>query len=302
MSSQKKPSTKQKRPSAPLRIVPWPVSLDSALPIFLHTGYVQHDRPITYLHVHDCLEIGVCHRGSGVFMVGQKVLPFRAGDVSVINHTEVHLAQSAPGTDSEWSWIYLDPIRLVTTIDPTIADATPLGGAGFNNLLSEAKHPDMGRTVRRLMDELSRPRQHHGTIVRVLAAELMTLLHRLPIARPKASSPVFVHEQLAPAMQHLAGHFRDPVDVRLLARRCELSPTHFRRLFLRAVGKSPRAYWLDLRIRMATSLLQATGRSIVEVSQDVGFESLSSFNRQFLKTMKTTPRAWRRGAMNDAPA
>ncbi len=294
MSLQKKPKTEQIQPSPPLKIVLWPVALDPLLPIFAHTGYVQRDRPIRYLHLHDCLELGLCHHGSGVFMVGQKVLPFRAGDVSVINHTEVHLAQSAPGTDSEWSWVYLDPIRLVTTFDATIADATPFAGVGFGNIFDARTYPEIGRVVQRLIDELTTRASHYATAVRVLTAELMTLLHRLPTTPQEPAEAAFVHDQLAPALQHLAGHFRDPVDVRGLAARCHLSPTHFRRLFLRAIGKTPRAYWLDLRIRMATSLLQATGRSVLEVSQDVGFDSLSSFNRQFLKAIRTTPRAWRR--------
>jgi AraC-like DNA-binding protein len=294
MSSQKNAKIVQKRSRPPLRILALPVALDAALPIFLHQGYVQRDRPITFLHVHDCLEIGLCHRGSGIFMVGQKVLPFRAGDVSVINHTEVHLAQSAPGTSSEWSWIYLDPIRLATTIDPAVADATAFAGARFNNVLPEEAYPEIARTVRRLIEELARVRLHHVTIVRVLTVELMGLLHRLPMDRTNGTKQVFVHERLGPAMQHLAGHFRDPVDVQLLARQCELSLSHFRRLFQRAIGKSPRAYWLNLRIRMAASLLQATARGIMQISQDVGFESLSSFNRQFLKTIGVTPRAWRK--------
>src|SRR5687768_4151735 len=98
----------QKRSSG-LEIVFAPIPLDPELPITGGLPFVQADNPITLLHYHDCLELGYCFSGSGIFMVGEKVLPFGAGDVAFINHTEVHLAQSAPGTHSEWTWIYLDP-------------------------------------------------------------------------------------------------------------------------------------------------------------------------------------------------
>jgi len=66
-------------------------------------------------------------------------------------------------------------------------------------------------------------------------------------------------------------------------------------VFVSTIGRPPRAYWHDLRMRMAASLLRTTARSVLQISQDVGFETLSSFNRVFRATFATTPRAWRAG-------
>ena len=286
----------QKR-SFPLQIQYAPISLDAALPIQGGAPFVQQDRPITFLHVHDCLEIGYCYSGSGVFMVGEKVLPFAAGDVSFINHTEVHLAQSAPGTASEWTWIYLDPVRLVRHPDAQTSrlDPTPLAGPRFANLLRAERHPALARAVLRMIDELRHDYAGRADALRALTWELMTLMHR---QRPPARGTRPTRQQydrLAPALQYLAQRYVDPVDISKLADRCGMSQAHFRRVFVGAIGRSPRAYWLDLRLRMAVSLLRSSSRSVLQISQDVGFDTLSSFNRQFRTAFDTTPRSWRKG-------
>jgi len=289
----KRPLTKPKR-SPPLEIVLAPISLDPRRPIGGGEPHVQQDQPITWLHVHDCLELGYCFSGSGVFMVGEKILPFRAGDVSIINHTEPHLARSAPGTASQWTWIYLDPLRLMPAgMEMAMLDPTPLAGPSFGNLKHESDHPALSRVVLRMIEELrGRPRGFEA-VLRSLTVELMTLLHRITPASDVQTAPGY--DRLAPAMQYLAQRYTDPIDIALLARRCHLSDPHFRRLFHRSIGRGPREYWHDLRMRMAASLLKTTTRSVLTISQDVGFDTLSSFNRVFRATFGTNPRAWRRG-------
>jgi len=50
------------------------VPLDRMLPVRGGEPFIQADHPITFLHVHDCLEIGYCFSGRGIFIVGEKVL------------------------------------------------------------------------------------------------------------------------------------------------------------------------------------------------------------------------------------
>jgi len=292
-SSHKLAKTMQKR-SFPVQIIDAPVRLNPVCPIDGGDPFEQQDRPITFLHRHNCLELGYCFSGSGVFVVGEKVLPFGAGDVTFINHTEVHLARSAPGTSSHWAWIYLDPIRLVghSTADASTLDPTPWGGPSFCNVLKGANHPHVARVVARMVQELRGRERGYAQALRALTWELMTLMHRLPI--PNASAvPRRDFDRLAPALHYLSHRYMERVNVQKLAGLCKLSEAQFRRVFVSTIGRPPRAYWHDLRMRMAASLLRTTARPVLEISQDVGFETLSSFNRVFRATFTTTPRAWR---------
>ena len=45
---------------------------------------------------------------------------------------------------------------------------------------------------------------------------------------------------------------------------------------------------------MAEHLLRTTARPVLEISEEVGFGSVSSLNRQFLRAYGLSPRAFRR--------
>lgn len=273
-----------------------PIPLDPAFPIEASPTIEHSDDPITYLHVHQCLEVGYCHEGSGIFMIGDKVRTYHGGDVTLINHTEVHLARSLPGTISRWTWINLDPLALVAPsgADAWLVDPTPLAGPGFENIFSPERVPAAGRVALRLIEEIRGDAEGRALAVRSLVCELMTLAHRQAKGADGAPSRPD-YERLAPALSWMAHHYAEPADVGALARRCGLSEPHFRRLFLRTLGRTPLNYWHDLRLSMAASLLRSTAHSVLEIGQMVGFESPSSLNRQFRVRYAMNPRAWRGG-------
>lgn len=289
----------QKRTS-PLRIIQHPIGLDPRLPVFGGQPSTQADRPIDYLHVHECLELGYCHSGHGIFMVGEKILPYATGDAIFITPAEPHLARSAPGTRSEWSWLYADPARLCSPAesDPAWPDLASLAGADFGNVFTPREHPEIVAAVRRLADESLRRPPGHALVLRALVTEIVVRVRR---ARPPARRSAHLshpadYERLAPALQALARDHTKPVRIPALATRCRLGEAHFRRLFRRVFGVGPLAYVHDLRLRTAASLLRATELPVLTISLEVGFESLSSFNRLFRARLGVSPREWRRGA------
>ncbi len=79
-----------------------------------------------------------------------------------------------------------------------------------------------------------------------------------------------------------------------LAELCCMSVPTLRRKFLQSVGYAPNDYLHRIRIKNAVSLLSNPNLSILDISAAVGYQSISSFNRQFLKIMKKTPNEARR--------
>lgn len=258
----------------------------------------QHDKPITYLHLHDILEVGYCHSGSGVFVVEDKVLPYEQGDVSIINDKELHLAQSTKGTVSEWTWIMIDPVRLLGAhVGETAGLSTaPLCGPDFRNIIAHSEHPEVVSLVREIMAEMREKKPGYRSSVRGIVWSLMMRLHRLPgrMTGLPADTKRTEMERIAPALQMLTTRYMDPLRVDEMAAACYMSLTHFRRVFRLAVGKSPLQYLNHLRIQMASSLLASTDRPVLEISLDVGFATLSSFNRHFRAQKEMSPREWRR--------
>lgn len=280
----------------------FPIRFSDDLPITMHYPHVHPDSPIQHLHMHDCWELGHCFDGDGIFMVGSKLMSFTTGAVTLIGPDEPHLAQSLTGTKSRWAWIYFDPFALMTCIDPTMQhlDPSPLKGNHFSNLVTEDQHPLLAELLKALVSELQTPQADRTVMLPSLFAQILLQFKRLSphvaLADDVDTTPTrHLLARLAPAMQYLARHYAQPLSVDALAQMCHVSESHFRRLFQDAHAMSPQRYWLTMRIRMAMSLLRSSNASILDISQQVGFQSLSSFNRHFREIQGVTPSQWRRG-------
>lgn len=73
-----------------------------------------------------------------------------------------------------------------------------------------------------------------------------------------------------------------------IARRLGVTHEHLSRQFKRDFEVSPSAYLHQLRLADAPLKL-AKGEGIIDVSQDIGYNDLSRFYKQFRKTTKTSP-------------
>jgi AraC-like DNA-binding protein len=87
--------------------------------------------------------------------------------------------------------------------------------------------------------------------------------------------------------------YRDPLDVRELARAAKLSPAHFSREFKREFGESPHQYLQMRRLERAAALLRNTDRSVADICLTVGLRSVGSFTTSFGRAFGMTPTQYR---------
>ena len=99
-----------------------------------------------------------------------------------------------------------------------------------------------------------------------------------------------------------AAYERD-LDVAALARLACCSPSHFIRSFKETFGETPHRYLQRRRVERAMHLLRTTGLPVTEVCWAVGFASLGTFTRTFVRVVGETPTAYRRrGPLPAVPA
>ena len=87
--------------------------------------------------------------------------------------------------------------------------------------------------------------------------------------------------------------YREPLDVRALARAAHLSPAHFSREFRRAFGEPPHKYLLTRRLERAAALLRNTDHSVADICFTVGLRSVGSFTTSFRRVYGLSPTAYR---------
>jgi AraC-like DNA-binding protein len=79
-----------------------------------------------------------------------------------------------------------------------------------------------------------------------------------------------------------------------LAAAVDMHPDNLGRLFKIIVNRKMGEYINELRINDAAAKLLETSENIINIAYSVGFDSLRTFNRVFLKTMQMTPEQYRK--------
>ncbi|HEY3251490.1 MAG TPA: AraC family transcriptional regulator [Ignavibacteria bacterium] len=109
----------------------------------------------------------------------------------------------------------------------------------------------------------------------------------------KYSTRMEILRRLNYAKDYIYSNYSEKIDLDTLAKVACLSPHHFLRSFKNAFGQTPHNFLTTRRIESAKELLINSGKSITEICQLVGFESLSSFGVLFKKHHGMAPERFR---------
>ena len=119
------------------------------------------------------------------------------------------------------------------------------------------------------------------------------LEHEAPLCLPTSGDPV-VSAVMEYTREHLAG-----VTVAEVCAAVGVSERTLRRQFGEATGITWRHYLLESRLLRAMALLTEPGRTVMSVSVEVGFDSVSAFTRAFACFAGETPSADRSRVLSD---
>ena len=287
-------------PNRPSAVQAMPILLDPAFPI--HAPYLDRlhfSRPhrADFLHYHRSWEIGICLQGRGIFFIGSRVYHYNAGDVSISAPDVVHIAQSDPERISGWKFLDVDLQGMLRSM-PEFADV--LAEITYSGVLRPDEHPLIAPLVLLILEELRFARPHSATLIRLKVAELALHLDRLKNHRSPVSDVPALVDEISPAVLYIANHYQENITLAQLADMCAKSVSSFRRTFSQAMRTSPFEYLYHVRIKAAINLLQSTRLPVAEIAERVGYQSLSSFNRHFLRIAGTSPMNCRKQREGDA--
>jgi len=104
------------------------------------------------------------------------------------------------------------------------------------------------------------------------------------------------HPKLSAVIREMENHIEDPISPAVMARDVGLSTRQLERLFRRYLNRSPKRYYMELRLSKARNLLMQTDMSVINVALACGFTSPSHFSKCYRAQYNTTPYR-ERGAM-----
>ncbi len=256
----------------------------------------------------DYLIVGI-GSGSGVFTVGDATFPVGKWDVVWVPPDTPHeMRGSSP--EMRCAYLHFDLIRNPAAglwdacIPPGTLDLSefkdmihPKTGTltdAWSGKLELDNGPEAVGLIRAIAAE--RERQVPGCNIRLagMLMELVALIARGLAKGRGAGGAEGAQTRIRKAASTLA-ETGGAMSVGRMAKESAVSGSHFRRLFKKAYGRSPRQAALKERMRQACELLVYSGLNVSEVAGKLGYANVHNFSRAFAKELGVAPGAYRDG-------
>lgn len=279
----------------------WP--FNPALPI--DVNFFLRDRAADIqMNCHDYCEITFIYSGEAVYRIEQRSVLAREGDLVVIGSGVRHHVTELPSRMAKTVALYFLPELIGGGSGATGGDLeylTPF-------LIQDNRFPhvvparfvmseDLFSLVMRIVKEASSEMPASRLCLRTYLKMILALLVKYYSGHPDSAGSMSSGQQdvrrLQPLFNYLEEHYSERITVGRAASLVSMSEPHFMRFFKRVTRHSFVSYLSRYRIAKAESLLASTDRSIVEISEEVGFYDQSHFGMVFRKFMNTTPRQYR---------
>ena len=133
---------------------------------------------------------------------------------------------------------------------------------------------------------------HGEDVANTVADQLIYSTPRTDQDTQRLSIPTRIgvrHPKLSQVIQMMEGNIEDPMSPAELAEEVGMSTRQLERLFRRYLNRSPKRYYMELRLQKARNLLMQTDMSVINVALACGFASPSHFSKCYRSHYNTTP-------------
>ncbi len=135
-------------------------------------------------------------------------------------------------------------------------------------------------------------RDHGEPLANTIADQLIYTSIRTDRDSQRLSIPTRIgvrHPKLALVIGRMEANIEEPVSPADLAEDVGMSTRQLERLFRRYLNRSPKRYYMEIRLQKARNLLMQTEMSVINVALACGFASPSHFSKCYRAHYQTTP-------------
>jgi len=264
----------------------------------------HHDHDLTeVLHHHDFAELVVVVKGSGVQHIEGRDYPVSAGDVFLLQGRQKHAFAKRESMvlfnvmyDARRLNLPEDELRRLPGYNALfVLEPSHRRRHNFTSRLhlERASLAHAEALLQPMVKECGNRSTGYEASLCAYLLGLMIFLSReyAKIKTPNGRALLRLGELIGLLERHYARRWR----LADLAAAAHMSQSSLLATFKEATGQSPIDYLIRLRVQRAAELLRHSAQPISEVAFSVGFEDSNYFSRQFRKTMRTSPRDYRRG-------
>ena len=274
---------------------------DSAFPLAIYVttlsknklGYVQ-------LHWHDEIQFVYVIKGCVKFEVEHNIYYVKENDGIFINSGCIHSASPYECEDSQYICIdvdnslyqcasqniinekYLQPFLNINNTKTIILD---------NNIEWQKKILDQIIELSNLFE------QKYFAFELLMQAKIIEMLYNLiNHSRDKLNENIYFfneNQRIKDVLTYINKNYQNKITLDDLSKQANLCKSEFCRFFKKITNQTPFEYLVGYRINQSAILLRNSDYSILEISNNVGFNSVSYFVKKFKEQTNCTPKYYR---------
>lgn len=254
------------------------------------------------LHFHNLMEIGFCHDGEGVLALGEKDIPYKKNMISIIPANMAHGTFSANNKFGHWHYLFFDVESVVSELwgdDKVLSNEILIRTNQTGYFFDAEEHPELREIIELVICEYDSKQYFYCDSIKSLLRNLVIQIYRLNSKDNNSQIDITKNSQIIKnAINYICNHYPEQLKIQMIADECGLSEPQFRRIFKKCTNMTALEYINYIRIQKACELLSTTDKVMTEISDTVGYEAISTFNRNFGKIVGMSPYQWKKNPDN----
>lgn len=235
-------------------------------------------------HTHNHMELFYIIGGKGQFLIQDELYPVNVNNLVIINPNVTHTEVSLNAQPLEYIVLGIDGIELQTS---------PTSNGQFS-ILDQFESVEISSCLRNILRETELKNTGYEDICQAyMEILIIRLMRSTSLAIPTEPQAVFTNRQCAAVRRYIDLHFKESLTLEQLAEEGHMNKYYLSHTFKREYGVSPINYMISRRIEESKYLLAETDLSMSQISQLLGFSSLSYFSQVFRRTQSVTPMEYR---------
>lgn len=255
-------------------------------------------------HFHDTFEMYFLLEGERYYFIDQETYHVKRGDIVLVNRQQIHKTSQAGSSYHDRILIQLDGKILESYIKFTeIFTLDELFSECYGVVqLTDTVWNKVKEMLFEIRDEIRIKAEKWTILVCLKMIELFLLIYRyrknMVLNDTSKTVQTAKHQKVHEVAEYLQYHCETDDSLEEMAKRFYISKSYLSRIFREVTGFSVNEYRNIARIKKGQKLLLSSSYSVTEISEILGFESVTYFERVFKKHSDISPLAYKKNMKN----
>lgn len=237
-------------------------------------------------HLHNHIELVFMIQGETLAFADTEQCKITSGDAFIAFPNQIHRYES---TAPEKFFIFI----VSPGLTPTLAEAFTHSVPRSNLIKGLSNDPD----VRYLIDKLLEENEPDTVFTAAMRQGYLLALFSLVLSRTELAAQASAESQtLKSIITYCMQNYQNELSLSVLERNLHISKYYISHLFSDKLLIGFNDYINSLRVSYACRYLRHSNKPITEIANLVGFNTVRTFNRAFVRQIGTTPSDYRRTA------